>query len=98
MVKKKDDDEEVEIHASAFVPSEDNEDGELLPIEDDAEWEMIEEMLNTFLAEEDEDRRVIHMCTDGTVQAVPFFHCLRNYKIVNYGLVRTRIVPIYAVL
>ena len=38
-----------------FIPSEDNEDGELLPIEDDAEWEMIEEMLNTFLAEEDED-------------------------------------------
>jgi len=50
-----DDDEEVEIHASAFVPSEDNEDGELMPIEDDAEWEMIEEMLNTFLAEEDEE-------------------------------------------
>ena len=37
-----------------FIPSEDNEDGELMPIEDDAEWEMIEEMLNTFLAEEDE--------------------------------------------
>jgi uncharacterized protein YrzB (UPF0473 family) len=50
-----DEDEEVEIHASAFVPSEDNEDGELMPIEDDAEWEMIEEMLNTFLAEEEED-------------------------------------------
>ena len=26
-----------------------------MPIEDDAEWEMIEEMLNTFLAEEEED-------------------------------------------
>ncbi|WP_438311090.1 DUF1292 domain-containing protein [Sporosarcina sp. FA9] len=48
-------DEEVEIHASAFVPSEDNKDGELMPIEDDEEWEMIEEMLNTFLAEEDEE-------------------------------------------
>ncbi|MBE1554628.1 DUF1292 domain-containing protein [Sporosarcina limicola] len=48
-------DEEIEIHASAFMPSENNEDGELMPIEDDAEWEMIEEMLNTFLAEEDED-------------------------------------------
>jgi uncharacterized protein YrzB (UPF0473 family) len=49
------DDEEIEIHASSFVPSEDNEDGELMPIEDDAEWEMVEEMLNTFLAEEEED-------------------------------------------
>ncbi|MBD7983079.1 DUF1292 domain-containing protein [Sporosarcina sp. Sa2YVA2] len=49
------DDEEVEIHASAFIPSEDNEDGELLPIETDEEWDMIEEMLNTFLAEEDEE-------------------------------------------
>ncbi len=81
-----------------FVPSEDNEDGELMPIEDDAEWEMIEEMLNTFLSRRGRRRRVIYMCTDGTVQAVPFFHCLRNYKIVNCGLVRTRIVPIYAAL
>ena len=44
-----------------------------MPIEDDAEWEMIEEMLNTFLAEEDEDEELIHKCTDGTVQTVPFF-------------------------
>ena len=48
-------DEEIEIHASAFIPSEDNTDGELMPIEDDEEWEMIEEMLNTFLAEEEEE-------------------------------------------
>ena len=38
----------------------------------DEEWDMIEEMLNTFLAE-DEDEEIIHMCTDGMVQAVPFF-------------------------
>ncbi|MFT9596734.1 DUF1292 domain-containing protein [Mesobacillus sp.] len=49
------DDEEIEIHASAFSPSEDNEDGELMPIETDAEWDMIEEMLETFLAEQDEE-------------------------------------------
>ena len=49
------DDEEIEIHASAFMPSEDNEDGELMPIETDAEWDMIEEMLETFLAEQDEE-------------------------------------------
>ena len=29
--------------------------GNLLPIEDDAEWEMIEETLNTFLDEEEEE-------------------------------------------
>ncbi|MCM3571999.1 MULTISPECIES: DUF1292 domain-containing protein [Mesobacillus] len=49
------DDEEIEIHASAFNPSEDSEDGELMPIETDAEWDMIEEMLETFLAEQDEE-------------------------------------------
>ena len=45
-----DDSEEIEIHASSLTPKEDGEeDGELLPIEDDAEWEMIEETLNTFI-------------------------------------------------
>ncbi|ASV68906.1 DUF1292 domain-containing protein [Cytobacillus sp. FSL W7-1323] len=48
------DEEEVEIHASAFVPSEDNTDGELMPIETDEEWDLIEEMLNTFLENEEE--------------------------------------------
>lgn len=49
------DDDEIEIHASSFVPSENNEDGELTPIETDEEWDMIEEMLNTFLDEEGEE-------------------------------------------
>lgn len=49
------DDEEIEIHASSFVPTEDNKDGELMPIETDEEWDMIEEMLETFLAEQDEE-------------------------------------------
>ena len=48
-------DEEIEIHASSFVPTEDNKDGELMPIESDEEWDMIEEMLETFLAEQDEE-------------------------------------------
>nr|WP_295969590.1 DUF1292 domain-containing protein [uncultured Bacillus sp.] len=48
-------DEEIEIHASAFIPSEDNEDGELMPIETDSEWDLVEEMLNTFLEEEDDE-------------------------------------------
>lgn len=45
------DDEEVDIQAFAFNPDEDGEatEGDLEPIEDDAEWEMVEEVLNTFL-------------------------------------------------
>ena len=50
-----DEDEEIEIHASSFTPNEDGNDGELLPIETDEEWEVIEEMLNTFLEEEEEE-------------------------------------------
>ena len=39
-----------------LLPTEDGEeDGELIPIEDDEEWEMVEETLNTFLAEEEEE-------------------------------------------
>lgn len=50
------DDEEVEIQAFSFTPDEsgDASKGDLFPIEDDAEWAMVEEVLNTFLADEDE--------------------------------------------
>lgn len=54
-VSSEDDDEEIEIHASSYTPSEDNEDGELQQIETEEEWDMIEEMLNTFLDEEEEE-------------------------------------------
>ena len=40
---------EIEILASAFIPGE--EEGELLPIETEEEWDLIEEVLNTFLEE-----------------------------------------------
>lgn len=49
------DDEEIEIHASAFVPNDDSEDGDLMPIETDEEWDMIEEMLQTFLDEQGDE-------------------------------------------
>ncbi|MFD1393222.1 DUF1292 domain-containing protein [Lacticaseibacillus jixianensis] len=51
------DDEEVDIQAFAFTPDEngDASSGDLYPIEDDDEWDMVEEVLNTFLADEDED-------------------------------------------
>ena len=43
-------DEEVEIQAFAFEEHTSEEDElELLPIENDAEWEMVQEVLNTFI-------------------------------------------------
>ncbi|MEG0471238.1 MAG: DUF1292 domain-containing protein [Solibacillus sp.] len=36
----------VEIFASSFVPAENGEDGELEPIETEAEWDLIESVLN----------------------------------------------------
>lgn len=51
-----DEDAEIKIHASSFIPTEEGEEGgELMPIESDEEWEMIEEMFNTFLDEEEEE-------------------------------------------
>ena len=48
-----DEDGNVDLHVSAYVPSNNNEGGELLPVETDAEWDMIEEVINTFLADEE---------------------------------------------
>lgn len=46
-------DDNEEVFASAY--NEDNKDGgDLYPIESDEEWDMIEEVLNTFLDEEGE--------------------------------------------
>ena len=44
------DDEEGAVYASSFVEQEDGM-GELEDVTSDAEWEMIEEVLNTFQAE-----------------------------------------------
>ncbi len=49
---EEDENEEIEILASSFTPGEDS--GMLEPIETEEEWDMIEEMLNTFLEEEEE--------------------------------------------
>lgn len=38
-----------EVYASAYTDQ-----GELIPIESDEEWEMVEEVINTFLIDEDE--------------------------------------------
>jgi len=44
----KDENGEIEIHASSYVPSDSGEQGSLMPITTDEEWDMIEEMLNTY--------------------------------------------------
>lgn len=46
-------DEDVELQAYAFVENEDGSEGELEAIETDKEWDMIEEVFNTFMAEEE---------------------------------------------
>lgn len=50
--KTESEEEQVEIFASSYDPSKENG-GELMPVETDEEWEMIEEMLNTFSEEEE---------------------------------------------
>ena len=42
---EEDDEGQIEIFASSFVPAENGEDGELSPIETEAEWDLIEEKL-----------------------------------------------------
>lgn len=51
-----DDDEEVEVFAFRFEDNgDDEEDLALFPIETDEEWDMVEEMLNTFAEQEDDE-------------------------------------------
>lgn len=50
-------DDDVEVQAFSFKP-DDNGDvaqGDLYPIEDEAEWDMVEEVLNTFLDDDGTD-------------------------------------------
>ncbi len=47
-------DEDVELQAFSYIENEEGMEGELLPIETDEEWDMVEEVLNTFLADEEE--------------------------------------------
>ncbi|GEP19446.1 DUF1292 domain-containing protein [Pediococcus argentinicus] len=50
-------DEEVDIQAYSFEPDENHDlgEGELSPIESDDEWDMVEEVLNTFLGDQDNE-------------------------------------------
>ena len=46
-------DEDVELQAYSYTESEEGNAGALEPIESDEEWDMVEEVLNTFLSDED---------------------------------------------
>ncbi|MHC9001090.1 DUF1292 domain-containing protein [Enterococcus bulliens] len=46
-------DEDVELLAYAYVEKEDGMEGDLEQIETEKEWDMIEEVFNTFMAEEE---------------------------------------------
>ncbi|HKL47487.1 MAG TPA: DUF1292 domain-containing protein [Candidatus Izemoplasmatales bacterium] len=54
VVYKLDDDEEDEFHAASFDP-EDGDEGTLGQIETDEEWDLIEEVLESFLEDEETD-------------------------------------------
>lgn len=45
-------DEEIELQAYSYTEDSEGESGALLPIETDEEWDMIEEVLNTFLEDD----------------------------------------------
>lgn len=45
--------EEVELEAFSYVESETTLEGRLEPIQTEEEWDMIEEVLNTFIEDED---------------------------------------------
>lgn len=55
---EEDENGETEIFASSFIPAENGEDGELAPIETEAEWDLVEEKLRELeelFADEDEE-------------------------------------------
>lgn len=51
---EEDEDSEIEIQAYSYTENEDGTEGDLLPIPEDAtaEWDMIEEVFNSFIDEE----------------------------------------------
>ncbi|MBA1394418.1 DUF1292 domain-containing protein [Lactobacillus sp. XV13L] len=51
--------DEIEIQAFSYTPDENGDvtSGDLTPIEDDAEWEMVQEVLNTFSATDQPDEQ-----------------------------------------
>ena len=54
-IGEEDENGEIIVHASAFVQSDENTEGELMPIETEEEWDVVEEMYNTFVQEQEDE-------------------------------------------
>ncbi|KRK79848.1 DUF1292 domain-containing protein [Companilactobacillus nodensis] len=56
--KADEDSDEVELQAYSFEPDENGDvtAGDLLPIEDPEEWDMVQEVLNTFTSDDGQDQ------------------------------------------
>lgn len=53
-VSGSEDEDDIEVMAASYIPNE-NGDGELMPIETDEEWELIEDVLSQFDAAEEHE-------------------------------------------
>ncbi len=54
-IGEEDENGEIIVHASAFIQSDENTEGELMPIETEEEWDVVEEMYNTFVQEQEDE-------------------------------------------
>ena len=54
-VETGEDEEEIEVLCASFIPRDDDSIGDLTPIESDEEWELVEEVFNTYLDNMDDD-------------------------------------------
>ncbi|MGM9928283.1 MAG: DUF1292 domain-containing protein [Bacillus sp. (in: firmicutes)] len=54
-IGEEDENGEVLVQAFAYVEGEDGNEGDLLPIETDEEWDLVEEMFNTFSAQQEDE-------------------------------------------
>ena len=54
-IGEEDENGEIIVHASAFSQSDENTEGELMPIETEEEWDVVEEMYNTFVQEQEDE-------------------------------------------
>lgn len=54
-IGEEDENGEIIVHASSYVPGDSESEGELSPIETDEEWDVVEEMYNTFIEQQEED-------------------------------------------
>ncbi|MBD3109555.1 DUF1292 domain-containing protein [Bacillus sp. AGMB 02131] len=54
-IGEEDENGEIIVHASSYVQNDEDTEGELAPIETEEEWDLVEEMYNTFVEEQESD-------------------------------------------